>query len=344
MLNTVSVVIPVYNAAPFIEAAVRSALEQPEVMEVVLVDDAGPDDSYAICQRLAVEEAKVSLYRHADHGNHGAAVSRNLGFTKTKGRYVTFLDADDVFLPDRYAAERRIFAEHPDAEGVYGALGVLFHNEAARAQFKTSGISELTTVSWGPKPEILSHALLDTGKEFGYFHLDALTVKREALARLPVLFPLDVVLHEDTDMLIRLAHHARLYPGSIDKPVALRGVHEANRITNNARINYTRFTLYRCQLRWANEIGLDEYLRRKIEREFVRYSILIQKNRMAVLAFGRYFFGKAWLLNVMDVRQTYFDALLGQDSGASKLAQKLVWRLLNGLVVSKPKTQEHSNS
>ena len=118
MLNTVSVVIPVYNAAPFLEAAVRSALAQPEVLEVVLVDDAGPDNSLAICERLAATEPKVSLYRHPDHGNRGAAVSRNLGFSKAKGIYVTFLDADDVFLPDRYAAERRIFAEHPDADVV----------------------------------------------------------------------------------------------------------------------------------------------------------------------------------------------------------------------------------
>lgn len=335
MLNTVSVVIPVYNAAPFIEAAVRSALDQPEVMEVVLVDDAGPDDSFAICQRLAATEPKVSLYRHADHGNHGAAVSRNLGFTKTKGTYVTFLDADDLFLPDRYAAERRIFAEHPDADGVYGALGVLYHSDAAREHFASTGIGELTTVSWGPAPELLSHALLDTGKEFGYFHLDALTVKREALQRLPVVFPLDVVLHEDTAMLIRLAHHSRLYPGYIDKPVALRGVHESNRITNNSRVNYTRLTLYRSQLHWANEVGLDEYLRRKIECEYVRFSILNKKSRWGVLAFGRYFFGKSWLLNVMDVRETYFDALLGTGSGASLLAQKITWRFLNGLLPRK---------
>lgn len=332
MLSTVSVVIPVYNAAPFVEAAVRSALDQPEVLEVVLVDDAGPDDSFAICQHLAATEPKVSLYRHPDHGNHGAAASRNLGFSKTKGTYVTFLDADDLFLPDRYAAERRIFAEHPDADGVYGALGVLFHSAAARDHFAATGIGELTTVSWGPAPEMLSHALLDTGKDFGYFHLDALTVKREALARLPVLFPLDVVLHEDTDMMIRLAHHAKLYPGILDRPVALRGVHESNRITNNARVNHTRSTLYRSLLRWSNEVRLDTDLSRKIESEFVRYSTLDGKSRWGVLVFGRYFFGKAWLLNVMDVRETYFDALLGKGSKASQLAQKLTWRFLNGLL------------
>lgn len=338
MRETVSVVIPVYNAEPFVEAAVRSALAQPEVLEVILVDDAGPDNSLAVCQRLAATEPKVSLYRHPDHANHGAAASRNLGFTKTTGTYVVFLDADDAFLPDRFAAERRIFAEHPDADGVYGGLGVLFHTEAARGHFVHLKKPELTTVGWGPPPELLSRAMLDTGKGFGYFHLDSLTVKRDALARLPVLFPLDVVLHEDTDMVIRLAHHTRLYPGFIDRPVALRGVHESNRITHNDRENYTRSTLYNSLLRWANAVGLDEDLRRKVEAEQMRCAILVAKGPIQVLELGRRFIGKAWLLNVMDVRQTYFDTLFGKDSKASLLMQKITWRLLNGLFIRKTNT------
>jgi glycosyltransferase involved in cell wall biosynthesis len=335
MINTVSVVIPVYNAEPFVEAAVRSALEQPEVLEVILVDDAGPDNSLAVCQRLAATEPKVSLFRHPDHANHGAAASRNLGFTKTTGTYVVFLDADDIFLPDRFAAERRIFAEHPDADGVYGGLGVLFHSEAARLHFEKLYKLQLTTVGWAAPPELLARAMLDTGKGFGYFHLNALTVKREALERLPVLFPLDVVLHEDTDMIIRLAYHARLYPGIIDRPVALRGVHAANRITHNDRESYTRSTLYTSLLRWANAVGLDEDLRRKVEAEQMRCAILLAKGPAQVLAIGRRFVGRAWLLNVMDVRQTYFDALLGKDSKASQLMQKISWRLLNGLFIRK---------
>jgi len=338
MRETVSVVIPVYNAEPFVEAAVRSALQQPEVLEVVLVDDAGPDNSLAVCQRLADTEPKVTLYRHPDHANHGAAASRNLGFTKTTGTYVVFLDADDAFLPDRFAAERRIFTEHPDADGVYGGLGVLFHSEAARLHFEQLHKQELTTVGWATPPELLARAMLDTGKGFGYFHLNALTVKRQALERLPVLFPLDVVLHEDTDMIIRLAYHARLYPGIIDRPVALRGVHEANRITHNDRENHTRHTLYSSLLRWANAVELDEDLRRKVEAEQVRCAILVAKGPAQVLALGRRFVGRAWLLNVMDVRRTYFDALLGTGSKASQLMQKLTWRLLNGLFFRKSAT------
>ena len=49
----VSVVIPVYNAAAFVTQAVESALAQPEVREVVLVEDCSPDDSLAVCRQLA---------------------------------------------------------------------------------------------------------------------------------------------------------------------------------------------------------------------------------------------------------------------------------------------------
>src|SRR5690606_39962052 len=61
----------------------------------------------------------------------------------------------------------------------------------------------------------------------------------------------EINLHEDTDFCIRLAWQARLYPGSIDEPVALRGVHEANRITAPLKLSKLRLILYRELWNWA---------------------------------------------------------------------------------------------
>lgn len=331
MDNSVSVIIPVYNAEPFVEEAVRSALQQPEVLEVVLVDDAGPDGSLAVCERMAASYPRVRLYRHPDHGNHGAAASRNLGLTKACGIYVAFLDADDVFLPGRFAHERRIFAQHPDADGVYGALGVLFHTDEARAHYERQGMPPLTTVGWEVPPERLCRSLLETGKGFGYFHLDALTVKREALERLPYVFPDDVVLHEDTDMIYRLAHHARLYAGSIREPVALRGVHAANRITNNAQGAYTRYTLYHSLVRWARAQKLDPDLVRRLEILRMRYRVENTKSRVRLLAMLPGLLLRPWMLDHIDLRSAYFDALFGTGGRVSVFFQKATWRLLHGL-------------
>jgi glycosyltransferase involved in cell wall biosynthesis len=329
MNESVSVVIPVYNAERFVEDAVLSALAQPEVREVILVEDGSPDDALRVCEQLASRHPKVSLHRHADLGNHGAGASRNLGIDMARGEYVAFLDADDRFMPDRFSFERRIFSEHPDADGVYGALGVHYHDEDARTHFLSIGQDELVTVSRPVPPEQLFRSLIETGKGFGYFSIDTLTVRRSTLQRLDPLFPTNMRLHQDTDFLLRLAYHSRLYPGSIDKPVALRGVHAHNRITRNTNEALTRRLLYAHLHQWSGTVPMERSLQRRIAAEYARFSILSISGKLQLLCFARRFIGNAWLLNVMDVRRSYFDGLFGAGSMASRFFQKVTWRLLN---------------
>ena len=66
----VSVVIPVYNAENFLETAVESALSQPEVAEVLLVEDKSPDNSLTVCKRLTQKYPNVRLLQHSDGKNH----------------------------------------------------------------------------------------------------------------------------------------------------------------------------------------------------------------------------------------------------------------------------------
>ena len=99
----VSVVIPVYNAERYVARALASALAQPEVGEVILVEDDSPDRALEVCRSLANEHAgKVRLLRHPDGRNHGAGPSRNLGIRAARHPFMTALDADDHYLPGRF--------------------------------------------------------------------------------------------------------------------------------------------------------------------------------------------------------------------------------------------------
>jgi len=90
----VAVVIPCYNSATTIEAAVRSALEQSlEVSEVIVVDDGSTDDSAARAGRLGA--------RCLRQARRGPAAARNAGVRATSAEWLAFLDADDRFLPDK---------------------------------------------------------------------------------------------------------------------------------------------------------------------------------------------------------------------------------------------------
>lgn len=111
---TIDVIIPVYNAAGYVERAVRSALACPHA-RVILVDDGSDDGSGEICDRLA-QEARVSVLHQE---NRGAAAARNAGLTASAAPLITFLDADDAILPGALDALAAVLG---DAQAVQGMI------------------------------------------------------------------------------------------------------------------------------------------------------------------------------------------------------------------------------
>lgn len=263
----ITVVIPVYNAANFVEAAVASALQCSEVQEVLLIDDAGPDDSLAVCEALVREEPRVKLYRHPGGVNKGASASRNLGVAMATQPYIAFLDADDLFLPNRFEAEHRIFTMVPDADGVYGAIDAYFHDAEGRARFEQRGLPELTTVHLHLAPEQLFNGLIGLIPGTGHFSLNAFTVKRHSLLNCGQRMNEALNMNEDTEYLVRLAYHLRLYAGSIEKAVARRGVHAENRITRTRSGDAHASRMYAALIRWGRSVGVPpEALDRFLEK------------------------------------------------------------------------------
>lgn len=90
-----SIIMPVYNSEKYVEAAVKSVLQQSyENFELLLVDDCSSDGSYSVCQELAKKDSRIKLLRTAQNG--GAAATRNLALQQIRGRYLTFIDSDDT--------------------------------------------------------------------------------------------------------------------------------------------------------------------------------------------------------------------------------------------------------
>lgn len=98
--DMVSIVIPVHNAESYIAKTIRSILTQTiSNYEVLLVDDASTDDSLEKIKRIRDERLKI-LKTHLEHAA-GAAAARNRGIEEAKGRYLAFLDADDLWHPKK---------------------------------------------------------------------------------------------------------------------------------------------------------------------------------------------------------------------------------------------------
>ncbi|PQA94358.1 capsular biosynthesis protein CpsI [Chryseobacterium shigense] len=274
----ISVIIPVYNAEEFVSQAVESALQFDEVHEVILVEDKSPDNALQVCVQLAERYEKVQLYQHPDKGNHGAGPSRNLGIEKSSGDFIAFLDADDYFLPNRFDAEKELFKK-PEVEGVYGALGTHYYSEKAKKQYYPLFEDKLMTVYERHSPKDVFLGQIHMLGSFGLFSIDALTIRKESLMKkMDLLFRTNLRLHQDTEFLFRLSFYLDLYPGILDEAVAIRGVHENNRITmvDSKKINpaSTRILLWKEVDRWADdEKKIPDHVKQHISRMYRSFQI-----------------------------------------------------------------------
>ena len=120
--SLISIIIPYLNAGRFIEEAIESVLAQSYgEWELLLVDDGSTDKSTAIARRYAEQYPhKVRCLEHAGHENRGLSATRNLGISEARGEYIAFLDADDVWLPEKLARQMAILDSQPAAMMVYG--------------------------------------------------------------------------------------------------------------------------------------------------------------------------------------------------------------------------------
>ncbi|MEZ5905052.1 MAG: glycosyltransferase [Geminicoccaceae bacterium] len=120
---TVSVIIIFLNpSAAFLDEAIASVRAQTLAdWELLLVDDGSSDDSSEAARAAAAAKPdRVRYLEHPDHANCGMSASRNLGIGAARGRYLTFLDADDVYLPERLAHQVALLDDHPEVGMVYG--------------------------------------------------------------------------------------------------------------------------------------------------------------------------------------------------------------------------------
>lgn len=117
---TVSVVIPCYNGAAFLRETLDSVLAQTHpVLEVIVVDDGSTDDSAAIAESYG---PPVRVIRQA---NAGESSARNRGIDEAKGSLVAFVDADDLWEPEKLAIQANRFHRQPDLVCVYTDYVVL---------------------------------------------------------------------------------------------------------------------------------------------------------------------------------------------------------------------------
>lgn len=123
-----SVIVPLYNKAPYVRKALESVCAQTcTVWECIVVDDGSTDESAAICDEFiqSLPSSLAPSFHIIHQPNAGVAAARNRGVAASQGEYVCFLDADDWWQPEFLEEIDRLIAAYPNA-GIYATNYVYF--------------------------------------------------------------------------------------------------------------------------------------------------------------------------------------------------------------------------
>jgi glycosyltransferase involved in cell wall biosynthesis len=102
---------PSYECGRYIRESIKSVQAQTySNWELILVDDCSMDDTIDIAQRFQIYDKRIHVFQNTS--NSGAAVSRNLALKKAKGRWIAFLDSDDLWEPDKLEKQIRFMEEN----------------------------------------------------------------------------------------------------------------------------------------------------------------------------------------------------------------------------------------
>jgi len=215
MAPKVSVIIPVFNCKPYLADCLRSVTSQSEAdLEIIVADDGSTDGSWELLQELASSDKRLSLYRQRNSGCPGAA--RNLALSHAAGRYIAFLDADDLYHPDKVKKAVEVFE-------AFGDIDIFFHDVR---RFKVDPAEEPD--SFLERGKFLARAAgylehLGNGTylgkdnfyvfasvEFCPFHTSSITLRRELFESAGTWFREDMPSGQDTEFWFRLAKNRRV--------------------------------------------------------------------------------------------------------------------------------------
>lgn len=275
MKEKISVIIPCYNSKTFLVQAVQSALQQPETGEVLIVDDASTDGSASLGQSLAGQDPRIRYIRQPY--NAGAGAARNRGIGEAVFPWISFLDADDFFLPDRFAPLTQTLQEDPLLDGAYDAITHHFEPSDGWSGRQLSAIGEIPadiSAFHAVPPENLFHALLFQPRF--WIPMVGFTVRKSFLDTHQLRFDPSLRYTEDTDFIYRCVLKGRFRGSGATQALVVRRLHSANSVFDHPAIWHQQRALF--FRKWRQEVLVQDWppaINRYFVKSWLQYHPLV---------------------------------------------------------------------
>jgi teichuronic acid biosynthesis glycosyltransferase TuaG len=239
----VSAIIPTYNYARYAAAAVESALSQSfKDLEIVVVDDGSTDETAETLRPFG------RCIRYIRQAHRGLAAARNMGIRVSRGRYLAFLDSDDLWLPDKTSMQIAQLDPNP-------AVGLVY---CEAALFTEASPTEIPHSYWAHHP---SGRILPSLLRHNVVPSPTPMVRREMFDQVG-LFDESLGACEDWDMWIRIAQVSEF--GYVDRVLAKYRLHSANMSLDHERMMRNRFRVLEKAFAAAGVSAEARRLRRSI--------------------------------------------------------------------------------
>lgn len=190
----ISIIVPVYNVAAYLDRCIRSALALKTSLELILIDDGSTDGSGKLCDEWAARDGRIVLIRQE---NRGLSETRNQGIRESRGEYVLFLDGDDFLDPEQ--ADRML----DSLDGTQTAAIGLYRNYfPGKERFSKEHCAGFLALRGSMTTERFLDAVPKDGRSC-YMIAPRFIVKREFLLENALLFRAEIY-HEDEEWTQRL--------------------------------------------------------------------------------------------------------------------------------------------
>ena len=145
MKPLVSILIPAYNAQPWLAETIRSALAQTwPSKEIIVVDDGSRDQTLSVARQFASKNVSVVTQE-----NQGGSAARNRAFELCQGEFIQWLDADDLLAPEKIARQMEAWTKCPGNETLFSSAWAYFMYRPRRARFEPTSLwADLSPLEW----------------------------------------------------------------------------------------------------------------------------------------------------------------------------------------------------